>query len=106
MGEKETLPEAMQALYSKTRKTVIVTKGAEGALLLNGLDTPLHLPGTPVSHVADTIGAGDAHAGAVLLALSRNQPLPDAVAFANRVAAQVVAQTGATLDDDGILREL
>ncbi len=106
MGEKETLPEAMQALYSKTRNTVIVTKGAEGALLLNELDTPLHLPGTPVSHVADTIGAGDAHAGAVLLALSRNQPLPDAVAFANRVAAQVVAQTGATLDDDGILREL
>ena len=103
MGEKETLPEAIQNLYSKTQNTVIVTKGAEGAFLLDGQGKPLHVPGVTVSHVADTIGAGDAHAGAVLLALSRNQQLPEAVAFANRVAAQVVAQTGATLTDDNIL---
>ena len=103
MGESESLRQAMQKLYDKTQNAVIVTLGAEGALLLSGPGEPLHVPGEAVSHVADTIGAGDAHAGAVLLALSRDQTLPDAVAFANRVAARVVAQTGATLKDDSIL---
>ena len=103
MGKSADLRTAMRNLYGQTQNAVIVTTGADGALLLNGQDEPLHVPGVPVARVADTIGAGDAHAGAVLLALSRNQPLPDAVAFANRVAARVVAQEGATLADGGIL---
>ncbi len=104
MGERDDVCQAMRNLYAKTQNAVIVTLGADGALLMTGQDAPLHVPGAAVAQVADTIGAGDAHAGAVLLALSRNQPLPDAVAFANRVAARVVAQPGATLDDDAILR--
>ena len=103
MGKNENLRQAMRNLYVQTQKAVIVTVGAEGALLLDGQDEPLLFPGVAVPRVADTIGAGDAHAGAVLLALSRNQPLPDAVAFANRVAAQVVVQEGATLADSRIL---
>lgn len=103
MGKSADLRTAMRNLYDQTQNAVIVTTGADGALLLNGQDEPLHVPGVPAARVADTIGAGDAHAGAVLLALSRNQPLPDAVAFANRVAARVVAQEGATLADGGIL---
>ena len=66
--------------------------------------SPAHIPGVSVPRVEDTIGAGDAHAGAVLLALSRGEKLPGAVEFANRVAAEAVAQAGATLADDRILR--
>jgi sugar/nucleoside kinase (ribokinase family) len=103
LGEQEDLRQAMRNLYRKTQNAVIVTTGPDGALLLDGQEEPLHMPGVHVPKVVDTIGAGDAHAGAVLLALSRNQSLPEAVAFANRVAAQVVTHAGATLDDDGIL---
>lgn len=103
MGGNGDLRQAMQNLYRQTQNTVIVTLGPDGALLMERPEETLHLPAVPVPQVADTIGAGDAHAGAVLLALSRNQPLPYAVAFANRVAAQVVMQAGATLDDDSIL---
>lgn len=46
----------------------------------------LTVPGYPAEHVVDTIGAGDAHAGAVLLGLSRGLSLPDAVA-GQRVSA-------------------
>lgn len=103
LGRNNDLNKAIHSLYEKTQNAVIVTLGPNGALLLDGQGDPLHVPGVAVSQVADTIGAGDAHAGAVLLALSRNQPLPEAITFANRVAAQVVTQAGATLDDDGIL---
>ena len=103
MGGSDDLRQSARYLYQQTHNAVIITLGPDGALLLDGQDEPLHLPATPVPNVVDTIGAGDAHAGAVLLALSKNQPLTEAVAFANRVAAQVVAQAGATLDRDGIL---
>ncbi|MBR5111228.1 MAG: carbohydrate kinase family protein [Clostridia bacterium] len=103
MGEDDALLKAMRNLHRQTQNAVIVTLGPDGAMVLDGQEEPLHLPALPVPRVADTIGAGDAHAGAVLLALSRGRKLPDAVAFANRVAAQVVAQAGATLEDDQIL---
>ena len=50
--------------------------------------------------VVDTIGAGDAHAGAVMLGLSRGMTLADAAALANRVCAKVVETEGATLSDE------
>ncbi len=100
---KSDLTEAMEALRQRTGNALVVTRGAQGALVMDAQGAVHALPGERVPQVADTIGAGDAHAGAVLLALSRNQPLPDAVAFANRVAARVVAQEGATLADARIL---
>ena len=47
-------------------------------------DTLLTVPGYPSSSVVDTIGAGDAHAGAVMLGLSRGMTLADAAALAER----------------------
>ena len=103
MGESGDLRQAMRNLHGRTQRAVIATMGADGALLQEGQDI-LHVPGAPVPRVADTIGAGDAHAGAMLLALSRDLPLRDAAAFANRVAAKVTEQPGATLADDSVLR--
>ncbi len=104
MGKDGDLSRAINTLYEKTGNAVIVTLGPDGALMYEG-NGMLRFPGLPVPCVADTIGAGDAHAGAVLLALSRGEPLPQAIAFANRVAAQVVCQEGATLRDDAVLRQ-
>ena len=71
---------------------------ADGALLT--------VPGHPAEHVVDTIGAGDAHAGAVLLGLSRGLSLPDAVALGNRISAAVVQTAGATLSDEALFGAL
>ena len=55
--------------------------------------------------MVDTIGAGDAHAGAVMLGLSRGMTLADAAALANRVCAKVVETEGATLSDEDFAAE-
>lgn len=103
LGQSQELREAMRNLYEKTRNALIVTLGSDGALVQESPDSVLHVPGIPGVSVVDTIGAGDAHAGAVLLGLSRWQTLHEAAAFANRVAAQVVAQAGATLESEDVL---
>ena len=100
------LDEAMRALHQRTQAPVIATLGRHGARVLAGDGALLTVPGQPVERVADTIGAGDAHAGAVLLGLSRGLSLPDAVALGNRVSAQVVQTAGATLSDEALSRAL
>ena len=57
------------------------------------------VPACPVERVTDTVGAGDAHAGALLLALSRGEPLARAVALADRAAALAVQTEGSTAED-------
>ncbi|HIU16154.1 MAG TPA: carbohydrate kinase family protein [Candidatus Ventricola intestinavium] len=95
----DSLDDAMRALHARTGSPVIATLGAEGARCLDarGLYT---VPGVRVQTVVDTIGAGDAHAGATLLGLCRGLSLPDAVALANRVCAKVVQTDGSTLSDE------
>ena len=96
---------AMDQLFERTGNDVIVTLGAQGAMVKTsqGLFT---LPGQRVDTVVDTIGAGDAHAGAVLLGLSQGLPVQDAIALANRVSAQVVQLPGATLTDTALKKAL
>ena len=100
------LDDAMRALHQRTQAPVIATLGRHGARVLAEDGALLTVPGHPVERVADTIGAGDAHAGAVLLGLSRGLSLPDAVALGNRVSAQVVQTAGATLSDEALSRAL
>lgn len=103
IAEKDSLPEAMDALAAQTQNDVIVTLGADGAMIQTPGRAPLHVPGEPVRRVVDTIGAGDAHVGAVLLSLSRGRTIAQSVAFANRVASRVVEQEGAMIADAGLL---
>jgi len=74
--------------------TLIVTRGAEPTLVFaRGLD-PIAVPPPSVSPV-DTVGAGDAFAGAFAVALCEGRPLADAVAFANRAGALATLKPGA-----------
>ena len=93
------LDESLLFLHEKTQAPVIATLGSLGARILTVDGALLTVPGYPAEHVVDTIGAGDAHAGAVLLGLSRGLSLPDAVALGNRVSAAVVQTAGATLSE-------
>jgi ribokinase len=79
-------------LTSATR-SLVVTLGARGALLVPGDGTPaLHQPALPVEPV-DTTGAGDCFCGALSTALSRGSSLAEAVRYA--VTAAALSTTGA-----------
>lgn len=103
LSGQDNLDDALRSLHARTQQAVIATMGADGARCIeNGV--LYTVPGAPVSHVVDTIGAGDSHAGAVLLGLSRGMALRDALALANRVSAAVVQTDGATLSDADFVR--
>ena len=101
LSGQEDPGEAARQLRGRTGSAVIVTLGADGALVSDAEGSAI-LPGEKAGHIVDTIGAGDAHAGAVLLGLSRGESLRDSVRLANRVAAQAVRTEGATLPEDAL----
>ena len=77
-------------------EVVCVTRGGRGCALLTAGEY-LEAPGYPVN-VADTIGAGDAFAAALLHGLGVGRTPGEAADFANRVGALVGSQPGAVPD--------
>lgn len=94
---------AAAQIQAVTKNTVIVTLGERGAYCLERDNAGWYVPGQAIQAV-DTIGAGDAHIGAILAGLGLGLPLRTAVAAAGQIAAAVVAQKGASLPDDYFLR--
>jgi len=99
----DNLDDALRALYARTGNTVIATMGADGVRCIENGQI-YSVVGEPAAHVADTIGAGDSHAGATLLGLCRGMSLRSSLALANRVSAAVVETDGATLSDEDFAR--
>ena len=95
---KACVSEAAAWLYGQTHNTVLITLGRDGCLYYD--ENAEHLiPGFKAEQV-DTIGAGDAHIGAVIASLSRGLSLPEAIRTANRVSAAVVETQGALLSKE------
>jgi ribokinase len=90
----EADPEAAaRALAAGTGAPVVVTVGADGALLAAGGEVQ-RIPAPRVEAV-DTTGAGDAFNGALAAALAGGAALADAVREAVAVAAEAVRRPGA-----------
>ncbi|HUJ44960.1 MAG TPA: ribokinase [Opitutaceae bacterium] len=85
--------EAAGRLMAKGVQTVIITLGRRGAFVATGPGMRL-VPGFKVRPV-DTTAAGDVFNGALAAALDENQPLLEAVRFANAAAAISVTRLGA-----------
>ena len=79
-------------------KTVCLTRGAKGSLIIQGQEV-LEIPATPVKAV-DTNGAGDMFAGAFLYGMTHHMDVRTAATLANRAAAQVVSQHGNRLQTE------
>ncbi|GAA0481423.1 ribokinase [Paractinoplanes deccanensis] len=87
--------EAVDGLLALGVPAAVVTAGRRGAAYG-------HLGGTgtvsaPRVDAVDSSGAGDAFLAALALELSRDRPLPDAVAVAVRVGSRAVRQRGSLL---------
>ncbi|GAA4892213.1 ribokinase [Tessaracoccus lubricantis] len=105
LGNRSTLDgaELASALLGLGARSVVVTMGAEGAYVAERSAVPVHVPALPVLAV-DTTGAGDSFVGALAVRLTEGASLPEAAAFAARVAAVAVGRRGAqesypTLDE-------
>ncbi len=75
-------------------KLIVLTKGAEGSMLFgNGFESVIHAESVDV---ADTVGAGDAFTASMAMGLLQNRSLREVHEHANRLAAFVCSQAGAT----------
>ena len=93
-AEPTTIDEAAALARSlQGPEAVVVTLGADGALVVKG-DQLEHVPATPVDAV-DTTGAGDAFCGALADALARGSELVEAAEWAVRAAGISTTQRGA-----------
>jgi ribokinase len=91
----DTLSQAETAarkLLTRGTKTVILTLGERGALLVDE-DTMENIPAVKVDAV-DPTGAGDAFIGSLAVYLGAGLPIQDAIRRANAVAALSVTRIG------------
>ena len=84
---------AARKLLAFGARQVVVTLGERGAYFLSA-DQQFHTPAFAVEQM-DTTAAGDTFCGALAVALTEQQPLPEAVRFACAAAALAVTQMGA-----------
>jgi sugar/nucleoside kinase (ribokinase family) len=90
----DDLDEAAAALRALGPSRVVVTRGADGALVLNGSDVTA-IEGVDAT-VVDATGAGDSVAGVIAAGLANGLPLAQVVSAAMVAAAAVVGTWGAT----------
>ncbi|MCL2880068.1 MAG: PfkB family carbohydrate kinase [Treponema sp.] len=85
-------------LAEKTGNTVVITLGRRGCYCLENAGMNGYLvPGYP-AEVVDTVGAGDAHFGALVACLKDGLCLEEACRRANKIGAALVGIKGAVLD--------
>lgn len=91
----EQLDEALAALLTLS-KTVVVTQSAKGAIIATQNGEQLQIEAVPCAAI-DTLGAGDAFAGAYLYGMSRGFDLQACGNLAAATASAVVSQYGPRL---------
>ena len=93
VADTESAKEAAMELKKKGVKSVIITLGSSGALVLH--DNVFSNIAAPVVEAVDTTAAGDIFNGALIVALSEGMNMENAVQFACRAAAISVTRLGA-----------
>lgn len=91
-GSEDEILEKLANRFSL--KMIVLTKGSDGSLLFTDGQESIINP-EPVD-IADTVGAGDSFTAAVAMGLLCNKTLREIHEHANRLAAFVCSQKGAT----------
>lgn len=84
---------AAEALLARGTRNVVITLGAQGALIKNA-STHEHVPAFNAGPVVETTGAGDAFNGAFALALAEGKNIIEATKFGCATAAISVTRPG------------
>jgi sugar/nucleoside kinase (ribokinase family) len=92
------LGDCVNALAPKVA-TLVVTRGAAGALAVAGGDQ-VEVPAAPVDHVVDTTGAGDLFAAGFLAARCRGRDVGGCLDAGARAAAEIISHFGARPEMD------
>lgn len=93
-------PELAAGLQGECElEALIITLGANGAMLRSAQGEICHVSPRPSSRVVDTVGAGDAFASVVLVGLLRGWPAELMLERAQDFASRVVELRGATTMD-------
>ena len=98
----DTLEDKMRDFANRTRRTIIVTLGGEGAVAASG--TAFHaVPSLKITPI-DTVGAGDTFCGYLAAGLQSGLALPDAMRLAAAAGSLACLKPGAqpsipTLDE-------
>ncbi|HIQ05447.1 MAG TPA: ribokinase, partial [Anaerolineae bacterium] len=93
VGTLEEVEKAAQALLTRGPRSVIITLGERGALLVDHENGTVFEPAIEVDAV-DTTGAGDAFIGSLAYFLAEGRSLREAVRRANAAAAISVTKIG------------
>lgn len=88
----EQATAAAQSLLNRGPRTIILTLGERGSLLVTA-EGSQHVP-APSVRAVDTTGAGDAFVGSFAFYLAEGHPIADAMHRANRIAAISVLSPG------------
>lgn len=83
---------AAHAILQRGARTVILTLGERGSVLVNGKES-FHVPATAVKAL-DSTGAGDAFVGSLGYFLAAGKTIAEAMRRANRIAAISVQSSG------------
>jgi ribokinase len=86
--------QALHRLRARGRGSVVMTLGAEGALVACPQGPVIRIPGSRPRQVVDTTGAGDAFNAALAVALADGTGLEEAVELANLAGAYAVERRG------------
>jgi fructokinase len=101
-GDGVALTASMHRFAERHRlETLVVTRGALGALLWRGGEIDSFAPAA-AGPVVDTVGAGDGLTSVLLLGLSQPWPWAESLARAGDFAAALVSRRGATIDDPSV----
>ncbi|KQR50858.1 hypothetical protein ASF88_16655 [Leifsonia sp. Leaf336] len=84
--------EIARTLARRTRSTVVITRGARGAVISDGVTVEARA--VDAVRAVDTTGAGDTFTGAFAVAIGRGADVGDATDFANRAAGYSVRHAG------------
>jgi len=96
------IEQAIAALAPRVA-TLVVTRGAAGAVALHGGERA-EVPAAPVERIVDTTGAGDLFAAGFLAGRCRGRPLERCLEAGALAAAEIISHFGARPETD--LREL
>jgi sugar/nucleoside kinase (ribokinase family) len=94
------IEKAADILAKKTDGSVIITLGEQGCYYREAGAAQGYYAAPLPARVVDTVGAGDAHYGALIACLKKGQTLKKAAETANRAGSAVVSIAGAELDKE------